>query len=380
METLTTAEGALSSGGDQPPLQRRRPVRRVRLDRPPRSGLDTNGKHDIFLRDRKNGTTEKVSTASNGDQSDGDSQSPDVSDNGRYITFQSMATDLTPAVDAPAVPGRLPPGPHPRHHRAGHPQRRRPAGQPGRRRPQVSADGTKVAFDSIGHQPGRRRHQQRERRLRPGPRRRHHHPRQHPDRRRAAQRLELRPDDQPRRVRPPPSPPCRPRATTRTPTARSTSTCATATRSGPFADTTGLIQQNAKDFNGAPLTIAQLVALNDKVLYGVAGSESTIDDFAHGTFDDHRGPIMRLYWAFFLRMPDLNGLNFWTAKEAGPMTLRQVANGVRQELRVQDQVRRRSATRRSSRSSTKRSWSATPTPPAWPTGSTSWARASPAAR
>jgi hypothetical protein len=35
---------------------------------------------------------------------------------------------------------------------------------------------------------------------------------------------------------------------------------------------------------------------------------------------------MRLYWAFFHRMPDLNGLNYWVKKYDGGTTLKGIAN------------------------------------------------------
>lgn len=50
---------------------------------------DTNGKRDIFIYDRQEGTTERVDVANNGTQSNFDSQSPSISDDGRYVAFNS---------------------------------------------------------------------------------------------------------------------------------------------------------------------------------------------------------------------------------------------------------------------------------------------------
>ena len=50
---------------------------------------DTNGKKDIFIYDRQEGTTERVDVANNGTQSNVDSQSPSISDDGRYVAFNS---------------------------------------------------------------------------------------------------------------------------------------------------------------------------------------------------------------------------------------------------------------------------------------------------
>ncbi|MFT5359614.1 MAG: hypothetical protein ACI88L_000072 [Candidatus Paceibacteria bacterium] len=55
---------------------------------------DTNESQDIFLRDLQEGTTERVSVDSNGLQSNGTSTRPFISGDGSYITFSSDATNL----------------------------------------------------------------------------------------------------------------------------------------------------------------------------------------------------------------------------------------------------------------------------------------------
>lgn len=55
---------------------------------------DTNNADDIFVRDTFFGTTERVSTTFDGTESDGASFDAKLSDNGRYVTFQSQATNL----------------------------------------------------------------------------------------------------------------------------------------------------------------------------------------------------------------------------------------------------------------------------------------------
>ncbi len=54
-----------------------------------------NGNYQIFLRDLQTSTTTLVSTGSNG-QGDGNSGSPSISANGRYIAFYSSSSNLTP--------------------------------------------------------------------------------------------------------------------------------------------------------------------------------------------------------------------------------------------------------------------------------------------
>ena len=55
---------------------------------------DTNNAEDIFLRDTQSGTTVRVSVDSNGVQGNGPSISPVISANGRYIAFDSLASNL----------------------------------------------------------------------------------------------------------------------------------------------------------------------------------------------------------------------------------------------------------------------------------------------
>ena len=53
-----------------------------------------NGDEDIFVRDRQTGTTERVSLSSVGEQVDGQSYYPDISDDGQIVVFQSNANNL----------------------------------------------------------------------------------------------------------------------------------------------------------------------------------------------------------------------------------------------------------------------------------------------
>src|SRR5437016_7692670 len=55
---------------------------------------DTNGATDVFVRDRQTGMTERVSVASDGTQANNVSSSPALSADGRFVAFQSDATNL----------------------------------------------------------------------------------------------------------------------------------------------------------------------------------------------------------------------------------------------------------------------------------------------
>jgi len=55
---------------------------------------DTNNKSDIFLRDRELQTTVRISNGINGEQANGDSATPQMTGDGRFIVFGSTATNL----------------------------------------------------------------------------------------------------------------------------------------------------------------------------------------------------------------------------------------------------------------------------------------------
>lgn len=59
-------------------------------------GGDTNGAIDIFVRDRDTGLTTRVSVSSDGTSADSDSYQPSLSADGRYVAFESTATNLVP--------------------------------------------------------------------------------------------------------------------------------------------------------------------------------------------------------------------------------------------------------------------------------------------
>lgn len=54
----------------------------------------TNNARDIFVHDRNTGETTRVSVSSDGAEGDGNSDSPAISADGRYVTFVSFATNL----------------------------------------------------------------------------------------------------------------------------------------------------------------------------------------------------------------------------------------------------------------------------------------------
>ncbi len=57
---------------------------------------DTNGTTDVFVRDRQTGTTERVSVSSDEVEGNSSSVRPAISADGRFVAFESFATNLVP--------------------------------------------------------------------------------------------------------------------------------------------------------------------------------------------------------------------------------------------------------------------------------------------
>lgn len=55
---------------------------------------DTNTSSDVFVHDRLSNVTERISITHDGGQSNGDASAPSISNDGRYVTFQSQADNL----------------------------------------------------------------------------------------------------------------------------------------------------------------------------------------------------------------------------------------------------------------------------------------------
>lgn len=109
---------------------------------------DTNAEPDVFVHDRRTGKTRRVSRSSAGVQGDGGSEAPDISASGRFVTFESRASNLV----ASDTNGTGDVFVHDR--RTGRTSRVSlgPGGAEGAassRGPTISADGRYVAFESF---------------------------------------------------------------------------------------------------------------------------------------------------------------------------------------------------------------------------------------
>lgn len=114
------------------------------------STADTNGTGDLFVKDRYSWQTEQVSVNANGVEGDSRSRLPTISADGRYVAFDSYASNLIPGdtndeadlfvmdrqTHAVTRQNVLPTGEQDRH------------GSGPDTRPVLSADGRRVAFDS----------------------------------------------------------------------------------------------------------------------------------------------------------------------------------------------------------------------------------------
>lgn len=60
---------------------------------------DGNGSRDVFLYDRQTGTTTRISVDAAGNDDSGDSTFPDISSDGRYVAFHSLADELVAGDD-----------------------------------------------------------------------------------------------------------------------------------------------------------------------------------------------------------------------------------------------------------------------------------------
>jgi hypothetical protein len=82
---------------------------------------------------------------------------------------------------------------------------------------------------------------------------------------------------------------------------------------GPYTTTASFAQRQAADFLGST-SPANVTALDTKIRNG-ASVERTIADLANApAFAGKRPALVRLYVAYFKRLPDLNGLNYWLNK------------------------------------------------------------------
>ncbi len=232
---------------------------------------DSNGVSDIFRKDRTTGDVVRASVNTSGTQGDGASILPDLSSDGRWVAFQSKASNLY-AADVNGVEDAF------RHDlqlaRTDLASRRSGSIAPGNDAswysPSISDDGQVVGFSSYATDlVGGDTNGQWDAFVRDFS-------------------LEL----------------------------------------APFGSAKAFAAQQLADFaapNAAP-SPAAVDAAAAEITVGAVSPDGLIVRQARATaWSAKRGPLVRLYWAFFLRAPDLGGMTYWTGQLAGGKTLAQVA-------------------------------------------------------
>lgn len=95
----------------------------------------------------------------------------------------------------------------------------------------------------------------------------------------------------------------------------------------PFANRTAFVQRQYVDFVGRAPTTAEKATWEARFAHGEAVPEQLIDELAHSTtWAGKRGPVIRLYWAFFERVPDEAGLDYWIGEATKGLSLPKMAS------------------------------------------------------
>jgi Tol biopolymer transport system component len=93
----------------------------------------------------------------------------------------------------------------------------------------------------------------------------------------------------------------------------------------PFVTVGTFVAQQAMDF-GTGASAAQQQADVTKILSGFPSYQRFVADLARASgWSAKRAPAIRLYWAFFLREPDTGGINYWIGRLQAGKTLSSVA-------------------------------------------------------
>jgi hypothetical protein len=95
---------------------------------------------------------------------------------------------------------------------------------------------------------------------------------------------------------------------------------------GTFTSIDAFVPFQVRRFTGVTPTTAQTLAARNRLRAG--GSPYTfIMGLADApSFSDKRAPVIRLYWAYFKRRPDLGGLNFWLNRYRNGARLVDISN------------------------------------------------------
>ena len=94
----------------------------------------------------------------------------------------------------------------------------------------------------------------------------------------------------------------------------------------PFGSPKAFAKQQLADFGTAAPSTAAIDAATTTITSGQQSPDSLVLAQARSTtWTAKRSPLIRLYWAFFLRAPDPSGMAYWTDQLTNGKTLAQVA-------------------------------------------------------
>jgi hypothetical protein len=93
----------------------------------------------------------------------------------------------------------------------------------------------------------------------------------------------------------------------------------------PFPTASALADQLAKDFLGRPATATEVAATAQQIDLG-----TPVSDLVRGTADrtewtSRLDPVVRLYFAYFGRIPDHAGLRYWMGRRAGGVSVARIS-------------------------------------------------------
>lgn len=95
--------------------------------------------------------------------------------------------------------------------------------------------------------------------------------------------------------------------------------------SPPFTSTTSLVDRQYLDFNGTAATSAQRSTWLADLVSGAKTPVDLVDAAEAFPYWQKQSPVIRLFQAYFLRLPDSSGLAYWTGKSRGGKRITEIS-------------------------------------------------------
>jgi Tol biopolymer transport system component len=90
---------------------------------------------------------------------------------------------------------------------------------------------------------------------------------------------------------------------------------------GPFDTVTDFVAKQYERFRGTAAAVTEIDAETKLINAGASPWHFIVNLLDEPAFSGRRAPLVRLYWAYFKRRPDLGGLNFWLNRYNNGSTL-----------------------------------------------------------